>query len=610
MELKVRLAFLLAAAFAAYSVAVAALSTNQITLWPLVGVLVSAAVGLGINIFNRWDTQGDRRRLKAEIITLLSAEMHNFTRQHATNLSKLSQLLGERITKRDVLEALERFSFRGRPGSGEEELFKVTSVEQLAHLPRFLSRDFMRVHIIARNLERDIERTLSRIRPAREVGGKFQSLVTDELYRLGLRLERATVQGQLLLERLEAYENRNPIVRYLRSRSRRWSQRAIVSKISYRDRPMQPDDTRAYEELSRWRDLVQRRSSVPASEVLEVAALVEGGQLTAVQERHEGTFNQVFVVRSAERDLCIRRKKNKEIFRYDQSIFKESFVGKLYELTDDGESITSEVLRSALIYAESKDVDFFNRGVISRYPGPDIYGFGVHLGHQYVVSEWFEGQTGASFSTPRNYYELGCIIAAMHDRKFARALTSLEKDGLEARAYLEAVKKEIIDRNESSGLIVERGQLEDWVENRMTTGHQSFEGNHPFVLCHNDLHPFNLFLTRSGIRIIDWDNTVISHPYLDFVKPKYWSDVSNGRLAGSGECFKKFTEGYSRILEGMNKRPLPEMNIDPIFQLHEMLWLFRIWTFETGRLSKGATDLGPFQPPGYYEPIIWDLARR
>ena len=574
--------------------------------------IVAAAVGLTVNFFTRQDTEADRSRSRSELITLLSAEMHNFSRHHASNLNRLTQALVRSTSMREIIEMMERFSFQSRPGSDEGELFKVTSVDQLSHLPRYLSRDFMRVHIIARNLEADIKRSLASIKGSKEYDVGFREFVTDELYRLGLRIERATVQGERLLDRLEGYENRNWFVRSWKQNAQRLMQRPGLR--TFIDRPMQPDGTKAYEELNRWREIVRKRNSFSESFVFQIYRdIFSEKKEPKIIGQLSGTFNQIFKINSGRKHYSIRVRVAEDLFRYDYRILKEVLVSNLQRQGSNRGFVDEISVAFAVRQAKVDQADCAIRGLQEGWLGPAVYGHGIKDDRPFIVTEWLDGNTGQAFANAPNYRKLGRAIASLHRIHFAKAYESLEKSGAELSEYLDAVSKEIMDRNLSSGQIVERDQLDSWVSRRLASSKERFrQTNSVFTICHNDLHPFNLFEMNGTIKAIDWDNAVIAHPFVDFVKCKYWSAVSGGYLGISFDHFNEFCAGY-QIEAGERdvsaNFAFREVEADPLFQLHEMRWLFRIWSFETARHASGNDHPGPFPGPAHYEPLIWNLAK-
>ena len=118
--------------------------------------------------------------------------------------------------------------------------------------------------------------------------------------------------------------------------------------------------------------------------------------------------------------------------------------------------------------------------------------------------------------------------------------------------------------------------------------------NQDFVLCHNDLHCFNVTQKQGALYLVDWDNAQIAPKELDFVKLAHWSRLgADGRFEPDSAIFASFCAGYG-VAAGATTS-------SPIFKLAELVWLFRVLEFA---LAMNGPPNPPFWPPQRYAALL------
>jgi hypothetical protein len=219
-----------------------------------------------------------------------------------------------------------------------------------------------------------------------------------------------------------------------------------------------------------------------------------------------------------------------------------------------------------------------------------------------------------------DFFDLGSWAFNLHQFTFNKAYPlskrTLEEGCLQGKFYddyLNEIEREITTSSTNGGFTL-KDKLSEWIRARVDFLIESGERANIFSICHNDLHPQNVMKSKYEHRlyVVDWDNCVISDPILDFVKPFYWCAYDNeGLYRHSDDIFSAFCNGY---FSRNHKRTLAcpdelarEVIADPSFQLHCMLWLFRVWTFERQREKEAALQPAPFPSSATYYGYILRL---
>ncbi len=153
-------------------------------------------------------------------------------------------------------------------------------------------------------------------------------------------------------------------------------------------------------------------------------------------------------------------------------------------------------------------------------------------------------------------------------------------------------QEEVIRRNRNTGYIVApEGGLRQRLDG---LGAASRAVNQDFVLCHNDLHCFNVTQKQGALYLVDWDNAQIAPKELDFVKLAHWSRLgADGRFEPDSAIFASFCAGYG-VAAGATTS-------SPIFKLAELVWLFRVLEFA---LAMNGPPNPPFWPLQRYAGLL------
>jgi len=98
--------------------------------------------------------------------------------------------------------------------------------------------------------------------------------------------------------------------------------------------------------------------------------------------------------------------------------------------------------------------------------------------------------------------------------------------------------------------------------------------------------------------VIDWDNSVIEAPELDFVKMKYWTARgSDGVLTHDTGLYAAFLGGYEDFQHDTRPRA-------SLARLYEVLWLCRVYNFEKSKEQRGLPMTQGYPRSLFYEKAL------
>jgi Phosphotransferase enzyme family len=331
-------------------------------------------------------------------------------------------------------------------------------------------------------------------------------------------------------------------------------------------------------------------------QALRLFRLASGGRWhpggdARVAGQKKGSINQIFHIESGEEQFALRVRYNESNFQYEKGVFKEVFAALLLDAYKrDRSAALDPVLMS--LWGTLSGQRSENKIVFSC--GPDIYYFDFTLSEYdgpWALLEW----TGYALCHDLNNdhaFRLGQLVSDIHRIKFQRAYCSLQNIPLSDTDILEVWHHEIAIRNRNTGYIAApEAALLKHLAGLCDASRAAATG---FVLCHNDLHCLNVTQKRGSLHLVDWDNAQIAPKELDFVKLAHWSRLgADGHFEPDAAIFAAFCAGYGTTAAGVLS--------SPIFQLAELLWLFRVLEF-AGRFEEPATP--PFWPPQRYTALI------
>lgn len=570
--------------------------------------------------------RSDERARILSTTKLLRARFGQIGRHSATNLKRLTEIFRAPPRGCDMVVALTKMSLRLSTKSDSDasarEALNLAKVEDIALFPEQLARDVLRLELTARNIEIDLAEaiTLFKEKPdhvfRRDEPFQEPSRESRRIESLSITIERCAQDSAELVAKLKEFEQ-SEFRPSLLSRLFEWIGRLIDSipglpksrRRAFRDEPIHFTDAMSLREVGDWANWKEEQQLIPTA---EVAAFLRGaldlklppGQdhVDVVTQRF-GTINSITHCRHGGKDYCVRVRVNEGIFQYEPGLVKEVFVALALKEKNEGRTVSDETL--AGIYRQCVKDPTAPLPAIPFPIGPDIHSAvarSVMRRNPYpcLVSDWIgPSLLSAAQRQFDGFFALGKAVKELHTIRPASYYRNLRDLGeyRYAREFSEDIVGEIRRRNDDVQVIDH--ETLNRVLDRVT---ETLSKNKQFCLCHNDLHPNNVFWdaaesARKKIVIVDWDNACISHRYLDFVKIMYWSRLSpDGRLTGDEKLFELFCRGY-----GDSDKNVKE---SPIFLALSLLWLFRVFMFERKREAGGRSVPKPFQPAKYYEDHI------
>lgn len=167
----------------------------------------------------------------------------------------------------------------------------------------------------------------------------------------------------------------------------------------------------------------------------------------------------------------------------------------------------------------------------------------------YLLYEFIEGQTiGDAPLRPSHLQTLAAITAALHDLPLAQLPLRAQALALSFQVPYARHFRELLARFSTtlpadltdcfaphSERILRLG---DWVEEE---GEAIERLELPAVLCHTDIHPWNLMVTSSGLMLIDWEGLALAPIEADFMAlagrpdfPAFWTVYRRNRRTRPG----------------------------------------------------------------------------
>lgn len=315
------------------------------------------------------------------------------------------------------------------------------------------------------------------------------------------------------------------------------------------------------------------------------------GAASRVIGQKKGSINQIFHIESGEKQFALRVRYNESNFHYEKGVFKEVFAALLFEAYERDRSAALEPMLASLwgtLPGQRSE-----RPINFSY-GPDIYFFdftGANYDGPWALLEWTGDALGHELDDG-HAFRLGQLVASIHRMRFQRAYSSLQDTRRGGADIVAGWRDEIARRNRNTGfIIVPEAPLLKYLDGLCAASRAVVP---EFVLCHNDLHCLNVTRKQGSLYLVDWDNAQIAPKELDFVKLAHWSRPgADGHFEPNTAIFAAFCAGYGTTAAAVLS--------SPIFQLAELLWLFRVLEF-AGRLKAPPTP--PFWPPQRYAALL------
>lgn len=602
--------------------------------WRSIVPLVAALLGLlGPFLVGWWKERKETAEKRARIqntITLLRAQFGHIHRHSATNLKRLTEIFRAPGTGRAMVVALTKMSLNaeviGNTSSSRSKRtpIKLARVEDIALFPEHLAKDVLRLEYTARNIEIDISDAIAlfQAKPTIVFKPEEQSAELSRMNSLSATIQHCAVDAERLVAKLKSLEQKDFSPRWL-NRLRKFTGRFFLrlwpwkeAIQPYRDDPINFADAMSHREVGDWVNWKDEQQLIPANEIaffLRDALKKINPDTDApvdVISQQMGRFNSISRCRLGTKEYSVRVRVNESNFRYEPGLVKEVFVAmalargpanecddmlaEIYKecLSDQPQSPMSFTIGPYIHYA-AKLTEIAKLTGVKRYPYPCL------------VSDWVNTNLlSDSVDQAAAYQELAYAVNKLHQLRTKNYYRNFRElgDYRYARKFGDEVANEI-KRHNDDWKILRQSELESLLPILAI----SLSENDQFCVCHNDLHPDNLFWNPSDavpnkIVIIDWDNACISHPYLDFVKIKYWTKLSTeGRLTGDNALFEVFCRAYG---EDAN-----QVRQSLIFLALSLLWLMRVLAFERRSESEDKPIAPPFQPSKHYEKHIDECFR-
>ncbi len=312
-----------------------------------------------------------------------------------------------------------------------------------------------------------------------------------------------------------------------------------------------------------------------------VFAPLLGDRPVHVCEAFSGNINTIVKVEVDGQDYALRVRIHEQVYRYEPDLVKEAFVIWLLDHVGNVKDDTEAAAAFSAIRAAQCGATTSANGLL---PAVLYYDWSRRrLAHPYCVYRWVEGVPLQSVPQARLYRLAGQQLARIHRVTFSAFYSDFFSVGQQpvswSGRYHSALEKEVA---------AARGRLRGSIMDAL--GQLTIPDPVPCTPClvHNDFSPGNILVRNNAIAaVIDWDNAVIDSAHLDFVKMKYWTAKhAGGELAHDSALFAAFVDGYGTIGR--------ELVGSPIFTLYEVLWLLRVFNFETSKEEQGME-----RTPGY-----------
>lgn len=310
-----------------------------------------------------------------------------------------------------------------------------------------------------------------------------------------------------------------------------------------------------------------------------------------IDEIFRGNINLIFKVKTDNKCYGLRIRLNESVYRYEPNVIKEVFIIQLTHLQDflNFEKEIEEAF--AKILSQKKGTIASSRNkmlpIILYYDWTRTI-----IPYPYYVYEWSHGTPLWHFKEAKFYFLAGYELSFLHQVRFSSFYKSLLSVGKEAFNWRE---------NYQASLLQELASAHKYIPHLTHLVHQIELNDISEVipcLLHNDFSGGNILVHDNKIQaVIDWDNTLIESPELDFVKMKYWTTKGkDGVLTQEPTLFKAFLEGYGQ--EAQKKVT------SKVFWLYEILWLLRVYNFEKSKEEKGIPVVPGYPVASIYEQYL------
>jgi hypothetical protein len=308
-----------------------------------------------------------------------------------------------------------------------------------------------------------------------------------------------------------------------------------------------------------------------------------------VIDQRLGSINQVFRIRTGEKDAVLRVRHNEQFFQYEKGVFKEVIVAQLLAALErdrhaDLDRAILEIWERTRRSRSCETIAFPAGADVLHYDFTDRAFCGP-----WAIFGWAGDALNGRFG-PGHAARLGGMLSQIHNLKFKRACLNLQVLHLGSTDLIADWINEIARRNENTGRAIGEGPV---LRGKLELLKDEI-GSEPlrFVLCHNDLQCTNITMNGQSMHILDWDNAQIAPPELDFVKLAHWSTIGeDGYFKPDPAIFSSFCEGYGVSDEAVKH--------SAIFRLAEILWLFRVYEFTTRTVTAK-----PFWPAEHYVALL------
>ncbi|MEQ8227639.1 MAG: phosphotransferase [Rhodospirillales bacterium] len=585
--------------------------TTAFDILKYVGAAFLPILGYFYKSFSEW-IRGHRR--KVEVVQLLRAEFGHVARHSATNLRRLTELFRSPRTVSESIIVLRKISLRQTDIQSFEALFSAVKMEDLALLPENLSRDAMRIQLITRNIEIDVETAIDELKKyPRSV--RYDPVTMHEcrarLASLSKTVERCAQDSAELILKLTSYEQ---------TLHGDWAKRQRKAAQDFSHQPIHFDDVTNLREVADWQSWKEEQQLLKTTRISEMVQETLGVDATEVKTRRQflGTINQISECQTSLGILCVRVRINQGIFQYEKGLIKEAIVASILNRMEKGD-IKSGVACDDLIAEIMHELELNEGRVSIEFPmGTDIHFYSTSYAidrfreFPMIISDWAKGRLLSLCPdevATQAFKRLGYQVSQLHSLRLKRFYRNFRDLGQYrySRDFTYEIVKELGSRNEDIGLIpnsIFEPKLNEFEAALNKVKQQKL----PFAICHNDIHVNNVVVdldtpgNMPELSIVDWDNTCVHHPYLDFVKIKYWGTIGDdGRFKEDTRYFQDFCSGY-----GVDHQ---EVLASDVFKALSALWLFRVYMFEVKRESGGRRIPEPFPHSKVYKKALQKIFR-
>ncbi len=570
----------------------------------LAGTVLLGVLAPFVQNYFRARTERNREQLRRHVVLrLLMAEFGNVARHSATNLRRITEMHRSQRTVAESIVSVRKMSIKHDEDQGNDALFSTAGVEDLSLLPEHLSRDIMRIQLIARNIEYDVTTTVEALEANAKMSDLFdpstEGPAQSRMRSLSKTIERCAQDSAELISKLKIYENKIGQSEIVRSTG------LASGTERFQDRPIHFDDAASLREVADWSNWKEEQRLLSVQNTLAVLAKCLGDSIPEeikIDQQFFGTINLITECSSPKGKLCLRIRVNESIFQYEKGLVKEAAVALAMakKTADGGDGYDDELFAHVVREAQDR-IDC--KGHVPFSLGPDIHFYSSRTRidenrwFPLMIADWAKGEILGADNSEQAFEALGRQIKTLHSLKFEKFYRNFRDLGQYrfARDFVPEIIGELRARNQDVGLFDESR-----FEKRLASFADCLkkaETEDKFVLCHNDLHVNNVFVRKVGeefeVEIVDWDNACVSHRFFDFVKIKYWGTIGKGRRFEENEAyFSSFCAGYGLAAKDVLK--------SDVFTALSALWLFRVYMFELKREAAGTGIPEPFLPANHY----------